>query len=70
MADKQRLTTSSGAPVSDNQNSLSIGPRGPLLIEDFHLIEKNAQFNRERIPGGETQPTSFFDELQPTEISF
>ena len=50
MADEQQLTTSGGAPVSDNQNSLSVGPRGPLLLEDFHLIEKNAQFNRERIP--------------------
>ncbi len=50
MADKKNLTTSSGAPVGDNQNSLSVGPRGPLLMEDFHLIEKNAQFNRERIP--------------------
>lgn len=50
MANNKRLTTSSGAPVGDNQNSLSVGPRGPLLLEDFHLIEKNAQFNRERIP--------------------
>jgi catalase len=44
------LTTNSGAPVADNQNSLSAGPRGPLLLEDFHLIEKLAQFNREVIP--------------------
>ncbi|MDB5775559.1 MAG: katA [Herbaspirillum sp.] len=44
------LTTNSGAPVVDNQNSLSAGPRGPLLLEDFHLIEKLAQFNREVIP--------------------
>lgn len=50
MPDKKQMTTSSGAPVGDNQNSLSVGPRGPLLMEDFHLIEKNAQFNRERIP--------------------
>lgn len=50
MANRDQLTTSSGAPIGDNQNSLSVGPRGPLLLEDFHLIERNAQFNRERIP--------------------
>ncbi|QPC80514.1 catalase [Phototrophicus methaneseepsis] len=44
------LTTASGFPVSDNQNSLSAGPRGPVLIQDFHLMEKLAHFNRERIP--------------------
>lgn len=48
MADK--LTTSGGAPVPDNQNSLTAGPRGPLLIEDYQLIEKLAHQNRERIP--------------------
>lgn len=47
---KEILTTSSGAPVGDNQNSLTAGPRGPVLMEDFHLIEKMATFNRERIP--------------------
>ena len=51
MADqKKTLTTSSGAPVEDNQNSLSAGRRGPLLMEDHALIEKMAVFNRERIP--------------------
>jgi len=45
-----RLTTASGIPVDDNQNSLSAGPRGPLLLQDFHLIEKLQHFNRERIP--------------------
>ncbi|MEE2781559.1 MAG: catalase [Planctomycetota bacterium] len=51
MADqKKTLTTSAGAPVDDNQNSLSAGPRGPLLMEDHVLIEKMAVFNRERIP--------------------
>ncbi|RYG61490.1 MAG: catalase [Alphaproteobacteria bacterium] len=44
------LTTTAGAPVSDNQNSLSAGPRGPLLMQDVHLIEKLAHQNRERIP--------------------
>ena len=44
------LTTNAGIPVADNQNSLSAGPRGPLLLQDFHLIEKLQAFNRERIP--------------------
>ncbi|MDQ2103424.1 catalase [Azospirillum isscasi] len=44
------LTTASGIPVADNQNSLTAGPRGPVLMQDFHLIEKLAHFNRERIP--------------------
>ena len=45
-----RLRSESGAPVADNQNSQSAGPRGPLLLQDQHLIEKLARFNRERIP--------------------
>src|SRR5438552_1753034 len=44
------LTTASGAPVADDQNALSAGPRGPLLLQDFHLIEKLQHFSRERIP--------------------
>jgi catalase len=44
------MTTSAGAPVADNQNSLSAGPRGPLLMQDYHLLEKLAHQNRERIP--------------------
>ena len=47
---KDRLTTSAGAPVSDNQNTLTAGPRGPVLLEDYQLIEKLAHQNRERIP--------------------
>ena len=47
---RPRLTTASGIPVADNQNSLSAGSRGPLLLQDFHLIEKLQHFNRERIP--------------------
>jgi len=46
----EQLTTATGSPVGDNQNSLTGGPRGPVLIEDIHLIEKNQHFNRERIP--------------------
>ncbi|WP_415910601.1 catalase [Oleiharenicola sp. Vm1] len=44
------LTTTTGAPVVDNQNSLTAGPRGPALLQDWHLLEKLANFNRERIP--------------------
>lgn len=50
MTKPPRLTTSAGAPVVDNQNSLSAGPRGPLLLQDNQLIEKLAHQNRERIP--------------------
>ena len=47
---KNQLTTSQGAPVDDNQNSLTVGPRGPLLLNDVTLIDKLAKFDRERIP--------------------
>ncbi|MFZ3230209.1 MAG: catalase [Pseudobdellovibrio sp.] len=49
MKKKTKLTTSAGAPIADNQNSLTAGPRGPLLIQDYQLIEKLAHQNRERI---------------------
>src|SRR5215472_6186510 len=49
-ADAPTLTTAGGNPVADNQNSLTAGPRGPVLLADYHLIEKMAHFNRERIP--------------------
>ncbi len=44
------LTTTGGNPIADNQNSITAGPRGPLLIEDYQLLEKLAHQNRERIP--------------------
>ena len=47
---KNHLTTSWGAPVGDNQNSMTAGSRGPTLIQDVHLLEKLAHFNRERVP--------------------
>eukprot|EP00850_Spirogloea_muscicola_P013078 SM000087S23360 [mRNA] locus=s87:209533:213343:- [translate_table: standard] len=43
-------TTNTGAPVWNNNSSLTVGPRGPVLLEDYHLVEKLAQFDRERIP--------------------
>ena len=50
MSEAPRLSTASGIPVADNQNSITAGPRGPILLQDFHLIEKLQHFNRERIP--------------------
>jgi len=47
---RKTLTTNSGEPVPDNQNSKSAGPEGPLLMEDYHYLEKMAHFNREEIP--------------------
>jgi catalase len=45
-----RLRSESGAPVADNQHSQTAGPGGPVLLQDQHLVEKLARFNRERIP--------------------
>ena len=50
MAQRPTLTTASGRPVADNQNSITAGPRGPVLMQDFHLLERLAHQNRERIP--------------------
>jgi len=47
-------TTDAGVPVASDEHSLSVGPDGPLLLQDTYLIEQMAQFNRERIP--ERQP--------------
>ena len=46
----KKLTTASGKPYAENENTLSAGARGPLLLQDFILHEKMAHFNRERIP--------------------
>jgi len=44
------LTTADGEPVTDDNNSISIGPGGPLLLQDYKLLDKLAHFERERIP--------------------
>src|SRR5665213_3794679 len=44
------LTTNQGLPISDDQNSLKAGVRGPTLLEDFHFREKITHFDHERIP--------------------
>ncbi len=50
MAQNKPLTTTAGAPVPDNQNAITAGERGPVLLQDYQLIEKLAHQNRERIP--------------------
>jgi catalase len=50
MSEKVTLTTTAGAPVGDNQNTVTAGRRGPVLLQDYQLIEKLAHQNRERIP--------------------
>jgi catalase len=50
MAKRPTLTTEAGAPVADNQHAQTAGPTGPVLLQDHHLLEKLARFNRERIP--------------------
>ena len=47
---KKKLTTSHGAPVDDDQHSITAGVTGPVLMQDVHLLDKLAHFNRERIP--------------------
>jgi catalase len=47
-------TTDAGIPVSSDEHSLTVGPDGPVLLQDHYLIEQMAQFNRERVP--ERQP--------------
>jgi catalase len=42
MTDKPRLTTVAGTPVAENQNSMTAGPRGPMLLQDVWFLEKLA----------------------------
>ncbi len=46
----KKLTTATGTPIGDNQNSITAGSRGPTLLQDTWLLEKLAHFDRERIP--------------------
>lgn len=50
MEDKKKLTTAAGAPVVDNNNAMTAGPRGPMLLQDVWYLEKMSHFNREVIP--------------------
>jgi len=47
---KKKLTTAAGRPYFENEDSMTAGPRGPVLLQDYYLHEKLAHFNRERIP--------------------
>ncbi len=47
---KKKLTNNAGAPIVDNQNSMTAGPRGPMLLQDVWYLEKLAHFDREVIP--------------------
>jgi catalase len=48
--EKKNLSTASGRPYYENEDSMTVGPRGPVLLQDAYLHEKLARFNRERIP--------------------
>lgn len=52
--DRKPTTTDAGSPVSSDEHSLTLGPDGPILLQDHYLIEQMANFNREKIP--ERQP--------------
>lgn len=48
--EKKKLTTASGRPYFEFENAMTVGPRGPILLQDYFLHEDMAHFNRERIP--------------------
>jgi len=48
--DDPTLTTRQGHPISDNQNTRTVGPRGPATLENYQFLEKISHFDRERIP--------------------
>jgi catalase len=50
MSEKKKLTNNAGTPVANNQNAMTAGPRGPMLLQDAWFLEKLAHFDREVIP--------------------
>jgi catalase len=50
MSERVTLAATAGAPIDDNQNTITAGRHGPVLLEEYQLIEKLADQNRERIP--------------------
>jgi catalase len=50
MRDSKKLTTAFGIQVDDDQNTMTAGNRGPVLMQDVHLLKKLSHFDRERIP--------------------
>ena len=61
------LTTNHGVPISDNQNSLRAGVRGPTLIEDFILREKITHFDHERARAPFASTRDFYERTRPAE---
>ena len=47
---RDKLTSASGAPQGDKTNSLTAGPRGPILLQDLQFLDELSHFDRERIP--------------------
>ncbi|QKF72905.1 catalase [Aliarcobacter faecis] len=66
---KKIMTTTGGNPIADNQNSITAGERGPVLLQDYQLIQKLAHQNRERIPERvvHAKGSGAFGELEITE---
>src|SRR5690606_24299326 len=62
MTDKKKLTTIQGAPVSDNQNVQTAGPRGLMLLQDAWLLDMLSDFNREVIQEGRMHANGFGDD--------
>ncbi|MHB1390908.1 MAG: catalase [Thermoleophilia bacterium] len=48
--DQNKYTTGFGGPIDNDENSKTAGVKGPVLMQDTHLLEKHSRFNRERIP--------------------
>ena len=48
--DTERMTTGAGCPVGDKLNSMTLGPRGPVLLQDTVFLDEMSRFDRERIP--------------------
>ncbi|MFC4944636.1 catalase [Pseudonocardia sp. GCM10023141] len=69
MTERRHTTNDAGAAVASDENSLTVGANGPILLQDHYLIEQMATFNRERIP--ERQPHAkgggAFGEFETTE---
>lgn len=62
---KETMTDDMGHPIPDNQNSLTAGADGPILLQDYHLVNKLAHFDRERIPERVVHGMIFFCNLIP-----
>ena len=56
MSEQNYTTTNAGIPVESDEHSLTVGPDGPILLQDHYLIEKMAQFNLSACPSGSHTP--------------